>query len=46
MRNLARGNSRAMRLAMFDRSKQRSQWGSATRRLYGIDTRDPCRIAA
>lgn len=41
MRNLARGNSRAMRLAMFDRSEQRSQWACATRRLYGIDTRDP-----
>lgn len=41
MRNLARGNSRAVRLAMFDRSEQRGQWACATRRLYGIDTRDP-----
>jgi asparagine synthase (glutamine-hydrolysing) len=40
-RNLARGNSRAVRLAMFDRSEQRSQWACATRRLYGIDIRDP-----
>ncbi len=41
VRNLARGNSHAVRLAMFDRSEQRSQWACATRRLHGIDTRDP-----
>ena len=41
MRNVCRGNSRAVRLAMLDRSEQRSQWACATRRLYGIDTRDP-----
>ncbi len=41
MRNLGRGNSRIVRLAMFNRTEQRGQWACATRRLYGIDLRDP-----
>ncbi len=40
VRNLSRGNSRALRLAMLDRA-DRAHWAASTRRLFGIDTRDP-----
>jgi asparagine synthase (glutamine-hydrolysing) len=40
MRNIARGNSRALRLAVFDRLDY-SHWPASTRRLFGIDARDP-----
>ncbi|MDP1738019.1 MAG: asparagine synthase-related protein [Caulobacter sp.] len=41
LRNLARGDSRALRLAVFGRTGARGLWAAATRRLYGVDTRDP-----
>ncbi len=41
LRNLARGDSRALRLAVFGRTGGRGLWAAATRRLYGVDTRDP-----
>ena len=39
--NLARGDSRALRLAVFDRSDHRGHTAMSTRRLFGIDVRDP-----
>lgn len=39
--NLTRGDSRALRLAVLDRSDQRGHSAMATRRLFGIDVRDP-----
>jgi asparagine synthase (glutamine-hydrolysing) len=41
MKNIARGNSRALRLAMFTRLDQGSYAAAATRRLFRIDPRDP-----
>ena len=41
MKNVARGNSRAVRLAVFNRSDQRSYASAATRRLFRMDPRDP-----
>ena len=40
LRNVARGDSRALRLAVFDRL-DRGHWAAGTRRLFGIDMRDP-----
>jgi asparagine synthase (glutamine-hydrolysing) len=40
MRNFARGNSRARRLAVFF-GQDPGHWAANTRRLFGIDTRDP-----
>jgi len=39
--NFARGDSRALRLAVLDRSDHRGHQAMSTRRLFGIDTRDP-----
>ncbi|WP_018390733.1 asparagine synthetase B [Ancylobacter sp. FA202] len=39
--NLARGDSRALRLAVLDRTDHRGHSAMATRRLFGIDVRDP-----
>jgi asparagine synthase (glutamine-hydrolysing) len=41
MRNVARADSRALRLAMFNRSDQRSYAVAAMRRTFRIDPRDP-----
>lgn len=41
LRNLARGDSRALRLAMLDRGDHRGHAAMATRRLFGLDVRDP-----
>lgn len=41
MKNIARGDSRALRLAMFNRLDQRSYAAAGTRRQYGIDPLDP-----
>ncbi|SCW45293.1 asparagine synthetase B family protein [Ancylobacter rudongensis] len=39
--NLARGDSRALRLAVLDRTDHRGHTVMSTRRLFGIDVRDP-----
>lgn len=41
LKNIARGNSRAIRLAILNRSDQRSYAVAATRRMFRIDPRDP-----
>lgn len=41
MRNFHGADSRALRLAVMDRTDHRSLWRAATRRLYGVDMRDP-----
>lgn len=41
LRNITRGNDRALRLAVLDRSDHRGHLAMATRRLFGIDVRDP-----
>lgn len=41
LRNIGRGHSRALRLALLSRSEQRSLTAAGTRRLFGIDPRDP-----
>lgn len=41
LRNVARADSRALRLAVLDRSDHRGHSAMATRRLFGIDVRDP-----
>jgi asparagine synthase (glutamine-hydrolysing) len=38
---IAHDNSRALRLAMINRSQFRALWVAGTRRQFGIDTRDP-----
>jgi asparagine synthase (glutamine-hydrolysing) len=40
-RNSMRGNSHALRLAMINRSEVYASWVAGSRRLFGIDTRDP-----
>jgi asparagine synthase (glutamine-hydrolysing) len=40
-RNSMRGNSHAFRLAMINRSEVYASWVASSRRLFGIDTRDP-----
>ncbi|WP_425104205.1 asparagine synthetase B family protein [Ancylobacter sp.] len=41
LRNLTPGDSRALRLAVLDRTDHRGHHAMATRRLFGIDVRDP-----
>jgi asparagine synthase (glutamine-hydrolysing) len=41
IKNVTRGNSRALRLAIFNRSDQRSYACAGTRRLFRVDPRDP-----
>lgn len=41
LRNLTRGDSRALRLAVLDRTDHRGHHAMATRRLFGLDVRDP-----
>jgi asparagine synthase (glutamine-hydrolysing) len=41
LRNVARGDGRALRLAMLDRTDHRGILAASARRLFGVDTRDP-----
>ncbi|MBS7538156.1 asparagine synthetase B family protein [Ancylobacter lacus] len=41
LRNVAGYDSRALRLAGLDRTDHRGQWAMGTRRLFGIELRDP-----
>lgn len=41
LRNLTPGDGRALRLAVLDRTDHRGHHAMATRRLFGIDVRDP-----
>lgn len=41
LRNLVGLDSVALRLALMDRADHRNLWRSATRRLHGVDVRDP-----
>lgn len=41
LRNIARGDGRALRLAMLDRTDHRGIWAAAGRRLFGVEIRDP-----
>lgn len=41
LQNVAGSDSRALRLAALDRTDHRGHWMMGTRRLFGIDVRDP-----
>ncbi|WP_371345959.1 asparagine synthetase B [Ancylobacter sp. IITR112] len=41
LRNAARGDGRRLRLAVLDRSDHRGHHAMTTRRLFGLDVRDP-----